>query len=83
MRNTLLTLTLFSGLALGATGVSAETPFPLSAGPDAYAAPIVGVELAGLMLEGRSAFSPAPAEGLFGFADFALPLDYTMPPSEQ
>jgi hypothetical protein len=78
MRQALLTFTIFSSLAFGATSLSAQTSFPLSAEPNEYPAPVVGVELAGLMQEGRSAFVPAP-EGIFGFAEFVIPLDYALP----
>ena len=60
MRNALLTITLFSGLALGATGLAAQTQFPMSDSQDDYAAPIIGVAM---LPEGRSAFAvPRPGE---------------------
>ena len=82
MRNALLTIAFCSACALAATGASAQTSFPMSAEPAEYVTPMVGVELTGLMQEGRSAFSP-PAEDIFGFADFSLPLDSQTMPSEQ
>ncbi len=75
MRHPILTLTLFSGLAFAASAVAAQTPFPLSDAPDSYAAPIIGVEPAVLMQEGRSVFAPAAAEGAFGLPDTMHPLD--------
>jgi hypothetical protein len=81
MRNALLTITLFSGLALSATGLAAQTQFPMSDSHDAYAAPIVGVAL---LPEGRSAFAvPRPGEFPSNFYDFASQIDYQTSPSDQ
>jgi hypothetical protein len=81
MRIALLTVTLFSGVALGATGLVAQTQFPMSASPGEYAAPIVGVEL---VSEGRSAFVvPRAGEFPSDFYDFAARIDYQTAPSEQ
>ncbi len=81
MRNALLTVTLFSGLALGATGLSAQTAFPLSVSPDGFTAPAVGVEL---ISEGRSAFVvPRAGEFPSTFYDFAQHIDYMNAPSDQ
>jgi len=73
MRNALLTITLFSGVALGASGLAAQT-FPLTKSSYHYVAPAVGVEL---LSEGRSAFA-VPRQGEFPsvFYDFANQIDY-------
>lgn len=82
MRNTLLAVTFFSGLALGATGLSAQTQFPLTDSQDSsYSAPIIGVSL---LPEGRSAFAvPRPGEFPSNFYDFASQIDYQTSPSDQ
>jgi len=79
MRNALLTVTLFSSVALGATGLAAQTQFPMSASSDAYTAPTVGVEL---LSEGRSAFA-VPRAGEFPsiYYDFAADIDYLTAPT--
>ncbi|MGO9675281.1 MAG: hypothetical protein ACLPSF_14130 [Methylocella sp.] len=81
MRNALLTVSFFSGLALSATGLAAQTQFPLSASSDKYAAPIVGVAM---LSEGRSAFAvPRAGEFPSNFYDFAAGIDYQTAPSGQ
>lgn len=79
MRRALLTLTFLSG-ALAATGVAAQTQFPLSASHEQYSTPFVGVETVGLVQEGRSAFAPGSAEAIVTFESIGLPQeDVTLP----
>ncbi len=79
MRNAVLTITFFSGVVLGATGLAAQTQFPLSAAPDEFVAPSTGVEM---LSEGRSAFA-VPRQGEFPsiFYDFAQDIDYQTAPT--
>lgn len=56
MTHSLLKLTLFSGLALGAAGVAAQTEFPMSAAGDSFTAPSPGVVT--LTVLGRSVATP-------------------------
>ncbi|VFU07330.1 hypothetical protein [Methylocella tundrae] len=84
MTRSLLTLTLFSGLALGATTLYAQTPFPMSASPSEYSAPAIGVEPTAPLREGRSAFvAQRPGEISGAFDDFARPIDYKGYSSDQ